>query len=184
MSTLTGSSSPTKVQRSGTASSFEAPVPSTVYGLLHELHARITTDVDAVLSWDELKTPAFQFSVIKPILDRYTPDGVAEDSDDEDDEEGTDASKSLGAVLYALMANRYAARKEGADAPESSSSASRTRTCRTSRCRRRALRSASYLRVSLPGPGRTVTSLVLWPCTASGCWVARCVRNVRRAGRA
>lgn len=111
MSSLTGSSSssPTKVQRSATASTLEQPVPRTVYGLLHELHARITADVDAVLSWDELKTPAFQFSVVKPILDRYTPepeDAKAAADDEDDDEETTDASKSLGAVLYALMANR------------------------------------------------------------------------------
>lgn len=111
MSTLTGSSSssPTKVQRSATTSTLEQPVPRTVYGLLHELHARINADVDAVLSWDELKTPAFQFSVVKPILDRYTPDdaaaAAAQEADDDDDD-SVDASKSLGAVLYALMANR------------------------------------------------------------------------------
>lgn len=155
MSTLTGSSSssPTKVQRSATASTLEQPVSTTVYGLLHELHARIVADVDAVLTWDELKSPAFQFSVVKPILDRYTADETAiaqACKDDDDNDDNVDASKSLGAVLYALMANRCVLRKAQADAAESSSSASRTRICPTSRCRTRAPPSASCLRVSFP----------------------------------
>lgn len=94
----------------------EKPVPTTVYELIHELYARITHDIDAVLTWEELKSPAFTFSVVKPILDRYTPTDdpppvpakptSAGDANDSDDEEDIDASKSLGAVLYALMANR------------------------------------------------------------------------------
>lgn len=160
MSSLTGSSSssPTKVQRSATASTLEQPVPTTVYGLLQELHARITADVDAVLTWDELKSPAFQFSVIKPILDRYTPDEatLAQAAKDDDDEDNVDASKSLGAVLYALMANRYVARKTPADMAASSSSASPMRTCPTNRSRPRAPHSASCLQVSLPRGAETV----------------------------
>lgn len=119
MSSLTASTSSTTASppkgkaTPSRSSSVDKPVPTTVYALIHELHARITSDIDAVLTWDELKSPAFTFSVVKPILDRYTPDGnepVAPakpaGGDDDDDEEDVDASKSLGAVLYALMANR------------------------------------------------------------------------------
>lgn len=160
MSSLTGSSSssPTKVQRSATVSTLEQPVPTTVYGLLHELHARITADVDAVLTWDELKSPAFQFSVVKPILDRYTPDEatLAQAAKDDDDEDNVDASKSLGAVLYALMANRYVTGKTRADVPESSSSAWPTRTCPMSPCRPPVPHSASCSQVSSPHGTETI----------------------------
>lgn len=82
-----------------TAPAEEASSPKTVYGLIHALQLEIVTAIDSSLSWEELTAPGINYTIVRPIVERYTPKA---DSDE-------DASHCLGAILYALMANRCAA---------------------------------------------------------------------------
>ncbi|GMK58888.1 hypothetical protein CspeluHIS016_0603300 [Cutaneotrichosporon spelunceum] len=73
-----------------------ASSPTGVYELIHALHAEILEAIDTALDWDELKSPTVNYTVVRPIVARFAPT---------DDGSGSPRS-SLGAVLYACMANR------------------------------------------------------------------------------
>jgi hypothetical protein len=73
--------------------------PSTVYDLIHALYAAVVDAIDQPLAWDALLAPSVGYTVIKPIVEKFSPKPAKEDMPE-------DASNSLGAVLFALMANR------------------------------------------------------------------------------
>lgn len=75
------------------------PIPSDVYTLIHELQASVTDAIDTSLTWDQLNAPNVNYALVRPIVERYTPDSDGDGNDANDD-------LSLGEVLYALMANR------------------------------------------------------------------------------
>lgn len=108
-----------------------ATTSTDVFSLIHEIHATVTTSIDTALSWEQLNSPPVNYSLIRPIVEKYTQQG--EDGKDEKGRvsstllsvpggadggesgngNGQRASKgeelglSLGAILYALMANRW-----------------------------------------------------------------------------
>jgi hypothetical protein len=71
--------------------------PTTVYGLIHGLAATVVDAIDAPLDWDALLSPSVSYTVIRPIVQRFAPKFGGKEED---------AGPSLGAVLFALMANR------------------------------------------------------------------------------
>ncbi|BEI91416.1 uncharacterized protein CcaverHIS019_0402360 [Cutaneotrichosporon cavernicola] len=72
------------------------PSPTGVYALIHALHTEILEAIDSALDWEELKSPSVNYSIVRPIIERFAPT-----------EDGTGSARtSLGAVLYACMANR------------------------------------------------------------------------------
>lgn len=70
---------------------------TSVFELVHTLHATITAAIDTPMTWDELKSPSVNYTLVKPIVQRFKP--TEEDDDDND-------GHSLGGVLYAIFANR------------------------------------------------------------------------------
>ncbi|WOO84396.1 Calcium channel YVC1 [Vanrija pseudolonga] len=70
---------------------------TSVFELVHTLHATITAAIDTPMTWDELKSPSVNYTLVKPIVQRFKPT-----EDDDDDNDG----HSLGGVLYAIFANR------------------------------------------------------------------------------
>ncbi|WVN86773.1 uncharacterized protein L203_101945 [Cryptococcus depauperatus CBS 7841] len=95
---------------------------SAVFSLVHELHTVVTQSIDTALDWDQLNSPPINYSLVRPIVQRYVP---------KTDEAGAGSlltsmgmpsdgvelgigrahptfqqGPSLGDVLYALMANR------------------------------------------------------------------------------
>ncbi|KAL1406840.1 hypothetical protein Q8F55_006249 [Vanrija albida] len=70
---------------------------TTVFELVHALHTAITAAIDTPMTWEELKSPSVNYTLVKPIVQQFMPT--------EDDEDDTDAD-SLGGVLYAIFANR------------------------------------------------------------------------------
>lgn len=98
-----------------------APSIVTVYELIHSLYVEIVEALDTPMDWDSLSSPMMNYSVIKPIVERYSPKPAK-------DEHPDNAANCLGAVLYALMANRWADSHIGdrSNASESSSSVSST----------------------------------------------------------
>lgn len=74
-----------------------SPSPATgVYEIIHSLNFEILEAIDSALSWDELTAPPVNYSFIRPIIEKFAPN----------DDGSDDARASLGAVLYACMANR------------------------------------------------------------------------------
>lgn len=104
------------------------PVPTTIFALIHELHATISDAIDTSLSWDTLNSPPINYSLVRPIVERFTPQPPDEKAkgalklagtqllgppkpDRGESGDGTavqeDANAiSFGGVLYALMVNR------------------------------------------------------------------------------
>ncbi|WVQ78363.1 hypothetical protein IAT38_000448 [Cryptococcus sp. DSM 104549] len=109
------------------------PPPTTLFALIHDLHATITQSIDTALDWDQLNSPPINYTLVRPIVQRFAPkpddgdekrglngsgrtstlglpagSGAAADGG----ESGVGARKratdgpSLGEVLFALMANR------------------------------------------------------------------------------
>ncbi len=70
--------------------------PTGVYELIHALHTEILEAIDTALDWEELKAPSVNYTIVRPVVEKFAP---------ADDGSGS-ARASLGAVLYACMANR------------------------------------------------------------------------------
>jgi len=81
------------------SNSVESVTPTTVYGLIHALYATVVEAVDTPIGWDGLLAPAVAYTIVKPIVQKFAPKPLKDDTPE-------DASNSLGAVLFALMANR------------------------------------------------------------------------------
>ena len=97
---------------------------SSIFNLIHDLHQTITASIDTNLSWDQLNSPAINYTLVRPIIDRLLPDndtngaapkrtksasGLLDVPGDQEASIGSPAKLEtcLGAVLFALMANRY-----------------------------------------------------------------------------
>ncbi|WVR05298.1 hypothetical protein IAU60_002312 [Kwoniella sp. DSM 27419] len=122
---ITRSSAPPR--RDGSAST-----PDSIFSLIHELHTTITASIDTALSWDQLQSPPINYTLVRPIAQRYAPNpsidnekrsavqqtssvhvnvrgndgGEAGLSSGDRPATSSDGHPSLGMVLYALMANR------------------------------------------------------------------------------
>jgi hypothetical protein len=96
---------------------------SSIFNLIHDLHQTITSSIDTSLSWDQLNSPAINYTLVRPIIDRLLPDedasaalpkrnrstsGLLDIPRDQEASVGSPAKLEtcLGAVLFALMANR------------------------------------------------------------------------------
>lgn len=104
------------------------PPPSTVFSLIHELHATVTSSIDTALSWDQLNSPPINYTLVRPIVARFSPHQVESEKRPTAGDglldvprqgaergpsragagagAGETGQASLGAILYALMANR------------------------------------------------------------------------------
>ncbi|KAK8869725.1 hypothetical protein IAR55_000293 [Kwoniella newhampshirensis] len=106
-----------------------SPPLASVFALIHELHTTITQSIDTALDWDQLNSPPINYTLVRPIVQRFAPKseedekrvngqgsgGLGVPTGADGGELGTSTSKgnfggqtgpSLGGVLYALMANR------------------------------------------------------------------------------
>lgn len=96
------------------------PLPDTVFPLIHEVHAIVTHAIDTALDWDQLNSPPVNYTLVRPIVQRFAPrlehranaTGLAESTAPDAGELGASPrpvyqGPSLGEVLYALMANRW-----------------------------------------------------------------------------
>jgi hypothetical protein len=98
---------------------------TSIFNLIHDLHQTITASIDTSLTWDQLNSPAINYTLVRPIIDRLLPDNEANGTapkqpksasgllDIPGDQEAAIGSPAktetcLGAVLFALMANRWA----------------------------------------------------------------------------
>nr|ODN95119.1 nonselective cation channel [Cryptococcus depauperatus CBS 7855] len=95
---------------------------SAVFSLVHELHTVVTQSIDTALDWDQLNSPPINYSLVRPIVQRYVPKtdkagagssltSIGMPSDGVELGIGRahptfQQGPSLGNVLYALMANR------------------------------------------------------------------------------
>ena len=103
----------------------EGGTPASLFALIHDLHATITTSIDSSLSWDQLNSPPVDYSLVRPIIDKLVSESdekheattgtallsvPAGNDDNTNAELGAQTSQPietcLGAVLFALMANR------------------------------------------------------------------------------
>lgn len=103
-----------------------SPVSTSIFDLIHELHATITRSIDTSLSWEQLNSPPINYTLVRPIVDRFAPrphaakstavksDTLAVPVAGEGGESGTtkvqtsmDEVVPLGGILYALMVNRF-----------------------------------------------------------------------------
>ncbi|WRT67253.1 uncharacterized protein IL334_004220 [Kwoniella shivajii] len=102
------------------------PPPTTIFSLIQELHNTINDSIDTALSWDQLQSPPINYTLVRPIVQRFEPKADdekrqaastpslalprAEDGGESGLPKKPIASEmdgpSLGMVLYALMANR------------------------------------------------------------------------------
>jgi hypothetical protein len=100
-------------------------VPDSLFDLIHELHATVTRSIDTSLSWEQLNSPPINYTLVRPIVDRFClrdVDGKLSDvktsvylgvppSGIRKPDKGKGITRhepevSLGGILYALMANR------------------------------------------------------------------------------
>lgn len=79
--------------------STDSVASNTVYGLIHALYATVVEAVDQPLAWDALLAPAVSYTIVKPIVHKFAPKPLKDDTAEE-------ACNSLGGVIFALMANR------------------------------------------------------------------------------
>jgi hypothetical protein len=92
-----------------------------IFYLTHDIHQTVTRSIDTALSWDQLNSPSVNYTLVRPIVERFVQARTAKQNADQDDsgrlrarseaESGgeshdTGGDAQLGAVLYALMANR------------------------------------------------------------------------------
>lgn len=93
-----------------------------IYHLTHDIHQTVTRSIDTALSWDQLNSPSVNYTLVRPIVDRFvqrkTKDEEKKDLREhdrlrpssagmKDAQDKPEGDIQLGAVLYALMANRY-----------------------------------------------------------------------------
>lgn len=97
---------------------------ASVFALIHELHRTITDAIDTSLNWEQLNSPAVNYTLIRPIIERLVPTSekgakrpttadslLAVPSQAGSEEDGravgtAGQGSDLGMILYALMANR------------------------------------------------------------------------------
>lgn len=107
---------------SGISAGGGASSSRSVFHLTHELHQTVTRSIDTALSWDQLNSPSVNYTLVRPIVERFvqlysgekTADGgggllhtEVTEAERGRKEGGGSGDVQLGAVLYALMANRY-----------------------------------------------------------------------------
>jgi len=98
---------------------------TSLFHLIHELHQTVTASIDTSLSWEQLNAPALNYTLVRPIIDDLLPEhandthflrktsktasGLLNVPGDGEAALGSDRKLEtcLGAVLFALMANRY-----------------------------------------------------------------------------
>ncbi|RXK38635.1 hypothetical protein M231_04141 [Tremella mesenterica] len=107
--------------------------PLTIFDLIHDLHKTITTAIDSSLSWDTLNSPPVDYSLVRPIVERFrfgdkeqrgsgssesksklgegrrdyeTSGDRGETGNVSRNEGGVEEGVGLGGLLYALMVNR------------------------------------------------------------------------------
>lgn len=96
-----------------------------MFSLIHEIHAIVTSAVDTSLTWEQLNSPTVNYTLVRPTVAHLLPKtdekaeghskpsflGVPKSNGADGGESGLGSSAGtqpcLGAVLYALMANRY-----------------------------------------------------------------------------
>ncbi|KAK4686667.1 hypothetical protein P7C73_g3457, partial [Tremellales sp. Uapishka_1] len=101
-----------------------SPESSSIFALCHTLNNLIIQSIDTSLTWEQLNSPPVNYTLIRPIVDRFAPNSEPEKSaspnatlpvppnDSGESGRSTNGVKvgeeglSLGGVLYALMANR------------------------------------------------------------------------------
>ncbi|WWD16005.1 hypothetical protein CI109_100429 [Kwoniella shandongensis] len=106
-----------------------SPPPASVFSLIHELHTTITQSIDTALDWDQLNSPPINYTLVRPIVQRFTPKPATDEKASNGEgsaslgiptgadggelgtsrgqgNSGGQTGPSLGGVLYALMANR------------------------------------------------------------------------------
>lgn len=96
---------------------------TSIYHLTHEIHQTVTRSIDTALSWDQLNSPSVNYTLVRPIVDRYAgqPSSSEKQESRRQDQLRPDSESApwtrnvergdvkLGSVLYALMANRSVA---------------------------------------------------------------------------
>lgn len=103
------------------SASNETP-PTSIFNLIHDLHSTINQSIDTSLSWEQLNSPPINYTLVRPIVERFSPKSKDEEKVDEArlqvpkrGDNGESGSRvmgnamggvGLGGVLYALMANR------------------------------------------------------------------------------
>lgn len=136
----------TAMQNAGSETRAAQEQPRSVFELIHSLHEAIKASIDASLSWEDLNSPPVNYTVVRPLVKRFSPtrtqsheSGGAEASSSSSARRHSGASTghkrsvtdrflrprdggeggraggprheeegvTLGAILYALMANRY-----------------------------------------------------------------------------
>ena len=97
--------------------------PSSIFSLIHEIQALVAASIDTALTWEQLNSPPINYTLVRPIVERVSP--FASDQDEKTVAELLNATRSveaghgsalgssssrrslsLGAVLFAFMANR------------------------------------------------------------------------------
>lgn len=89
--------------------------------LIHELHRTILESIDTALTWEQLNAPSINYTLIRPIIDRLapteykserepllSPDARLNDTEESRYTGPAESKTCIGAILFALMANRYA----------------------------------------------------------------------------
>nr|XP_018263732.1 nonselective cation channel [Kwoniella dejecticola CBS 10117]OBR85890.1 nonselective cation channel [Kwoniella dejecticola CBS 10117] len=102
------------------------PPPTTLFALIHELHSTINDAIDTALTWDQLQSPPINYTLVRPIVQRFAPKvedekvngtatpALAVPRGEDGGESGvtrrtgrqSEQGPCLGMVIYALMANR------------------------------------------------------------------------------
>ncbi|KAK1924838.1 hypothetical protein DB88DRAFT_534891 [Papiliotrema laurentii] len=87
--------------------------------LIHELHRTILESIDTALTWEQLNAPSINYTLIRPIIDRLapteykserepllSPDARLNDTEESRYTGPAESKTCIGAILFALMANR------------------------------------------------------------------------------
>ncbi|KAJ9114907.1 hypothetical protein QFC20_001280 [Naganishia adeliensis] len=63
------------------------PAPGDIFGMIHIVHRAVKVNVDTALTWEQLSSPEVNYSVIRPLIQRFSKD-------------------KNHAIIYVLMVNR------------------------------------------------------------------------------
>jgi hypothetical protein len=92
-----------------------------IFHLTHEIQQTVTRSIDTALSWDQLNSPSVNYTLVRPIVERFAghPSSTEKQDARRQDQLRPESEAApwvrnaergdlkLGSVLYALMANRY-----------------------------------------------------------------------------
>ncbi len=95
-----------------------------MFNLILELHDTVTQSIDTALSWDQLNSPPVNYTLVRPIVEKFSsgftgdkyasgllavPTDPRESGSSQGQAPGQTGIEqvSMGGVLYALMANRF-----------------------------------------------------------------------------